>query len=82
MKIIRNLILLCFILFVIFVALAISGEGDKFKWLGKQIGGIASVAGEKLAEEANVLRMKALEYKKKIEGLTTPSPEKEPVKSK
>ncbi|MCX7913720.1 MAG: hypothetical protein N2511_03955 [Thermodesulfovibrionales bacterium] len=82
MKIIRNLILIGFILFIIFIAMAIGGEGDKFRLVGKQIGGIASIVGEKLANEANSIRKKALELKKSIEGLATPSPEKEPVKGK
>lgn len=82
MKFIRNLILLFVVLFIIFIALAVSGEGDKFRWLGKQIGGIASVAGDSLAKEADEIRMIALKYKKRIEGLTAPSSEKESVKSK
>lgn len=80
MKFIRNMIILGAILFIIFLAMAVSGGGDRFRWIGKEIGGVATVAGEKLAFEADDLRKKALEYKKKISGLT--DPEKEPAKSK
>ncbi|MCX8031424.1 MAG: hypothetical protein N3A59_07605 [Thermodesulfovibrionales bacterium] len=70
MKFIRNLIILGLILSVIFFAVAISGSGDKFRWLGRQIGGVASIAGDKLANEAEAIRKKALQYKDKISGLT------------
>jgi len=70
MKFIRNMIILGLILFVIFLALAISGGGEKFRWAGKQVGGVVAVAGDKLAAEADDLRKKAIEYKKKIAELT------------
>lgn len=70
MKFIRNLIILGIIFFIIFLALAISGSGDKFRWVGKQIGGVAAVGGDKLAKEADAIRKKATEYKNKISGLT------------
>ncbi len=82
MKFIRNMIILVIILAIIFLAIAISGGGDKFRWAGKQIGGLAAVAGNKLALEADELRKKALEYEKIIKGLATPSPEKEITKTK
>lgn len=82
MKFIRNMIILGVIFFIIFLAIAISGGGDRFRWVGKQIGGVAAVAGNKLAVEADELRKKALEYEKRIKGVTVLSPEKETNKSK
>ncbi len=69
MKFIRNMIILGVIAGIIFLGIAISGGGDKFRWLGAQIGGVAKVAGDKVAVEADSLRKKALEYKKNVGGL-------------
>ncbi len=82
MKFIRNMIILGIIFFIIFLAIAISGGGDKFRWVGKQIGGVAAVAGNKLALEADEWRKTALEYEKRIKETTAPSPEREKAKSK
>lgn len=84
MKFIRNLLILLFILAILFIAIGISGEGDKFRLLGAKFGGAAELIGNKLAVEADSLRKKALEYKKRFSGYIERVPDdvKEPAKKK
>ena len=79
MKFIRNMLILVIILSVIFVAIAVSRGGDSFRWIGKQGGGVVTVIGDKVALEADELRNKAMEFKKKFSRLTD-IPEEPPKK--
>lgn len=46
-KFITKLILLCILIFIVFIALSVYSGGEKFRWLGKKVEQESKKVGEK-----------------------------------